>query len=176
MGEFEFPTMGHVWLAQQRRGAQVKFVPATDHKISASAYERAVDSRTAIVPVTGVCFMNGVRSDVAAVTRLAHAHGALVMLDDYQDCGTRPVDVKALDVDFYVVGTLKYLLGPAGLAFLYVREELLERLLPSTSGWFRKRTRSRLTFGCLTPPPTPAGFRPVRRRFLTCMLRCLVCN
>lgn len=159
MGEFEFPTMGHVWLAQQRRGAKVEFVRATGNRISAAAYERAIDSRTAIVPVTGVCFMNGVRSDVAAVTRCAHANGALVMLDDYQDCGTRPVDVKALDVDFYVVGTLKYLLGPAGLAFLYVREELLDRLLPSTSGWFAQSDPFAFDVRSFDPAPDARRFQ-----------------
>jgi len=67
---------------------------------------------------------------------MAHSAGALVMLDDYQDCGTRPVDVKAMDLDFYVTGTLKYLLGPPGLAFMYVRQELIETLTPTVTGWF----------------------------------------
>jgi selenocysteine lyase/cysteine desulfurase len=60
----------------------------------------------------------------------------MVMLDDYQDCGSRPVDVKAMDLDFYVTGTLKYLLGPPGLAFLYVRRELIPTLFPTVTGWF----------------------------------------
>jgi selenocysteine lyase/cysteine desulfurase len=68
--------------------------------------------------------------------RLARAQGALVMLDDYQDCGTRPVNVRAMDVDFYVTGTLKYLLGPPGLAFLYVKKELISSLQPTMTGWF----------------------------------------
>jgi selenocysteine lyase/cysteine desulfurase len=58
------------------------------------------------------------------------------MLDDYQDCGTRPVDVKAMDLDFFVTGTLKYLLGPPGLAFMYVRKELISSLVPMVTGWF----------------------------------------
>jgi selenocysteine lyase/cysteine desulfurase len=58
------------------------------------------------------------------------------LLDDYQDCGTRPIDVKAMDLDFYVSGTLKYLLGPPGLAFLYVRKSLAEHLTPTITGWF----------------------------------------
>ena len=62
--------------------------------------------------------------------------GALVFLDDYQDCGTRPVNVKALDVDFYVTGTLKYLLACSGVAFLYVRKSLIPSLVPTISGWF----------------------------------------
>jgi selenocysteine lyase/cysteine desulfurase len=57
------------------------------------------------------------------------------MLDDYQDCGTRPVDVKAMDLDFYLAGTLKYLLGPPRLTFLYVRKELISTLAPSVTGW-----------------------------------------
>jgi selenocysteine lyase/cysteine desulfurase len=75
------------------------------------------------------------RSDVRAVTKLAHDRGALLFLDDFQDAGTRPVDVKALDVDFYVTGTLKYLLGPPGLGFLYVRRELIETLTPTMTSW-----------------------------------------
>jgi selenocysteine lyase/cysteine desulfurase len=80
--------------------------------------------------------MNGFRSPVADVVRLAHEHGSLVMLDDYQDCGTRPINVHTSNLYFYVTGTLKYLLGPPGLAFLYVRQELIETLEPTITGWF----------------------------------------
>jgi selenocysteine lyase/cysteine desulfurase len=136
LGEFEFPTMGHVWLAQQRRGARVQFVSASGDAIPAENYDRAIDRDTLIVPLTHVCFLNGFRSDVKAIVSLAHFRDALVMFDDYQDCGTRPIDVKALDVDFYISGVLKYLLGPSGLAFLYVRRELISSLAPTITGWF----------------------------------------
>jgi len=136
MGEFEFPTMGHIWLGQRIRGAEIAFVQAEGHSIPAVNYQKAIDSNTLIVPLTHVCFKNGFRSALRAVTEMAHASGALVMLDDYQDCGTRPVDVEALDVDFYVTGTLKYLLGPPGLAFLYVRKDLISSLIPTVTGWF----------------------------------------
>ncbi len=136
MGEFEFPTMGHIWLAQRPRGAEVEFVGAEGNRIPAANYERIVDRQTLIVPLTHVCFKNGFRSEVKAVTEIAHHSGALVMLDDYQDCGTRPVDVKAMDLDFFVTGTLKYLLGPPGLAFMYVRKDLASSLVPTLSGWF----------------------------------------
>jgi selenocysteine lyase/cysteine desulfurase len=136
LGEFEFPTMGHIWLAQRKRGAEVEFVSAVGNRIPTEHYERAIDHDTLIVPLTGVCFMNGFRSAVHEVVRLAHANGALIMLDDYQDCGTRPVNVRTAELDFYVTGTLKYLLGPPGLAFLYVRKELIESLEPTITGWF----------------------------------------
>jgi selenocysteine lyase/cysteine desulfurase len=136
MGEFEFPTMGQVWLAHRVRGAEVQFANAQGNSIAAAAYEKLIDRNTLIVPLTHVCFKNGFRTEVGTITQMAHSAGALVMLDDYQDCGTRPVDVKAMDLDFYVTGTLKYLLGPPGLAFLYVREELIPSLAPTVTGWF----------------------------------------
>jgi selenocysteine lyase/cysteine desulfurase len=136
MGEFEFPTMGHVWLAQRVRGAEVQFVKAEGNRIPAGNYEKIIDRETCIVPITHVCFKNGFRSEVSGITQIAHNVGALVMLDDYQDCGTRPVDVKAMDLDFFVTGTLKYLIGPPGLAFVYARKELISSLVPTITGWF----------------------------------------
>jgi selenocysteine lyase/cysteine desulfurase len=136
MGEFEFPTMGHIWLAQRPRGAEVQFVSAEGDRIPVANYEKMIDRNTLIVPLTHVCFKNGFRSDVSAITQIAHRNGALVMLDNYQDCGTRPVDVRAMDLDFFVTGTLKYLLGPPGLAFMYVRNELILSLAPTMTGWF----------------------------------------
>jgi selenocysteine lyase/cysteine desulfurase len=139
MGEYEFPTMGQIWLAQQTRGARIEFLEGSGNSIPLEAYERAIDERTAIVPVTQVSFLNGFRSDVARVTRLAHDKGALVFLDGFQDCGTRPIDVKAMDIDFYVTGTLKYLLGPPGVAFLYVKRSFVESRMPTITSWLAQR-------------------------------------
>lgn len=140
MGEFEFPTMGHIWMAQRRRGANVQFIPAVNGQIPAKKYAESIDQDTLIVPVTGVCFSNGFRSELEGIVAAAHARGAYVLLDDYQDCGTRPRDVKALDLDFYTAGNLKYLLGAAGLAFLYVRKSLIPSLNPAVSGWFAQQS------------------------------------
>jgi selenocysteine lyase/cysteine desulfurase len=139
MGEFEFPTMGQIWLAQSRRGAEVQFLAAENGRIPADAYSRAIDDKTLIVPLTHVCFSNGFRSEVPSIVQCAHERGALVMLDGYQDSGTRPLDVKALNVDFYVSGALKYLLCPSGIAFLYVRPELIPALNPTVTGWFAQQ-------------------------------------
>lgn len=158
LGEFEFPTMGHIWLAQRARGAEVHFLPGVENRLPAENYARAIDSHTLIVPLTRVCFMNGFRSDVACIVRAARERGALVLLDDYQDCGTRPVDVKAMDVDFYVAGTLKYLLGPSGLAFLYVRKELIPSLTPTITGWFGQTHPFAFDVKHFDPAPTARRF------------------
>jgi selenocysteine lyase/cysteine desulfurase len=158
MGEFEFPTMGHIWLAQQPRGAEVRFLEGAGETLPLECYDRAIDRRTAVVAVTQVSFVNGFRADAAAIARIAHERGALVFLDGYQDCGTRPLDVKALDIDFFVTGTLKYLLGPPGLAFLYVRRELIGSLTPTITSWMAQRDAFAFDTRTLDPSPTARRF------------------
>jgi len=158
LGEFEFPTMGHIWLAQRPRGADVIFVEAEKNRIRAEAYDALVDRNTLIVPLTHVCFMNGFRSPVQEITKIAHDRGALVLLDDYQDSGTRPIDVKAMQVDAYVSGTLKYLLGPPGLAFMYVRKSVAESLVPTVTGWFGQRNPFAFDVRLLDPAPGTRRF------------------
>ena len=158
LGEFEFPTMGHIWLAQRPRGADVTFVGAEKNRIAVEAYDRLVDRNTLVVPLTHMCFMNGFRSPVAEITKIAHDRGAMVLLDDYQDSGTRPIDVKAMQVDAYVSGTLKYLLGPPGLAFMYVRKSIAESLVPTVTGWFGQRNPFAFDVKLFDPAPGTRRF------------------
>src|SRR5271156_4908338 len=158
MSEYEFPTMGQIWLAQRPRGAEIQFLDGVSDIVPTECYAAAIDERTKIVPLTHVSFINGFRSDVAAITKIAHANGALLFLDGFQDCGTRPIDVKALDVDFYVTGTLKYLLGPPGLGFLYVRRELIETLTPTMTSWMAQRDPFTFNTKCLDPSPDARRF------------------
>jgi len=133
----EFPTVGHVWLAQESRGAEVGWVPLSDRgTIDTKEYATRVDERTLVVSASHAYFVNGFKQDVAAIARIAHARGALLFVDAYQTLGTEPVDVKALGVDALAGGTLKYLMASAGIAFLYVRRALAEQFRPTVTGWF----------------------------------------
>lgn len=136
MGEFEFPTMAQIWLAQERRGASIRWAHAVGDALPLGAYNAIVDDRTLVVPATHVCYKNGHRTDIAGLVRLAHDRGVYVFLDDYQRTGSGPIDVHALGVDFMVTGCLKYLVAASGVAFLYVRRDLVERLEPTITGWF----------------------------------------
>ena len=137
ISDFEFPTVGQIAHAQELRGRRVVHVPeAGDATIPLEHFDAAIDERTALVAVTHVCYRNGSRVDVEGVARLAHERGALVLLDAYQAAGVIPLDVRGLDVDFLAAGTVKYLLGSAGLAFLYCRADLVERIRPTSTGWF----------------------------------------
>jgi len=137
VSDFEFPTNAQIWHAQEPRGARIVHVPrAADGDIPLGSFERLIDEETQLVAVTQVCFRNGARLDIPGIVRLAHERGARVLLDCYQAVGGLTVDVKRLDVDFAVGGMLKYLLGTAGIGFLYVRGSLIPALMPTHSGWF----------------------------------------
>lgn len=136
VSEAEFPTVAHVWLAQQRRGANVAWVPVRDGVIPTDDYATRIDDDTAIVSACHGYYLNGFKQDVGRIATVAHAHGALLYVDAYQTIGTVPIDVRALDVDFLVAGNLKFLLGIPGIAFLYVRRALIESLQPTVTGWF----------------------------------------
>ncbi len=159
VSDFEFPTIGQIWHAQERRGGRVVHVPAApDGTIPLERFDAAIDEETALVAVTHVCFRNGSRLDVEGVASLAHERGALVLLDAYQTVGSIPVDVRALGCDFLAAGVLKYLLGSAGLAFLYCRRELAERITPTTTGWFADRGIFQMDIHDYSPAATARRF------------------
>jgi selenocysteine lyase/cysteine desulfurase len=135
--DWEFPTIGQVWHAQEARGARVVHVREdADGTLPLEAFERAIDEDTLLVSITHVCYRNGAMVDVEPIVRLARERGALVLLDAYQSAGSVSLDARALDVDFLAAGALKYLLGSAGLAWLYARREVVERVWPAATGWF----------------------------------------
>ncbi|CAN5398119.1 aminotransferase class V-fold PLP-dependent enzyme [soil metagenome] len=136
VSDFEFPTVGQIWHAQEQRGAQVVHVPSAGNSVPVEYFADAIDENTQLVAITHVCYRNGALLDVPAIVELAHQKGALVLLDGYQTLGTMPIDVKQLKVDFLVAGVLKYLLASSGLAYLYVRKALLAQLHPTNGGWF----------------------------------------
>ncbi|MBW8868588.1 MAG: aminotransferase class V-fold PLP-dependent enzyme [Acidobacteria bacterium] len=132
----EFPGVAHVWLAQGRRGAQLCQVPVRDDGIEPNAYDSLIDERTALVSACHGWYVNGFLQDVARIAARARAAGALSFVDAYQTLGALPVDVRELGVDFLVAGTLKFLMGVSGIAFLYVRPEIVDSLRPTATGWF----------------------------------------
>jgi selenocysteine lyase/cysteine desulfurase len=150
--DFEFPTSGQIWHAQASRGARVVHVREdADGFIPLQHFEKLIDEHTRVVAITHVCFRNGAKLDVEGIVKLAHAKGALVVLDCFQSVGAVPLDVKALGVDFVVGGMSKYLLGTAGIGFLYCPRDLAISLTPSVSGWFAQDEARMLDIHHYTP-------------------------
>jgi selenocysteine lyase/cysteine desulfurase len=156
--EAEFPTVGHVWAAQQKLGAELVWLPVTSGAIEPSQYDIAIDDDTAIVSACHAYYLNGFTQDLATIAKQAHAHGALLYADAYQSLGTMPIDVKALDVDFLASGNLKFLMGVPGIAFLYVRKSLIGSLHPTVTGWFGRENPYAFETKNLDWAPTASRF------------------
>jgi selenocysteine lyase/cysteine desulfurase len=158
--DWEFPTIGQIWHAQEARGARVVHVQeADDGTLPLEHFDAAIDDDTLLVSITHVCYRNGAMVDVPAVVELAHARGAYVLLDAFQSVGSLPVDVKELGVDFLGAGVLKYLLGSAGLGFLYARNDVIETVWPTATGWFADENIFAMDHTDYSPAHTAARFQ-----------------
>ena len=159
VSDFEFPTNAQIWHAQEPRGAKVVHVPrAADGYIPTEMFAKAIDEQTQLVAITHVCFRNGAKLDIPGIVRLARAKGAMVLLDCYQSVGSLDIDVKALDVDFAAGGMLKYLLGTAGIGFLYAKDSCVRTLVPTNSGWFAQANITAMDITANRPAPNARRF------------------
>jgi selenocysteine lyase/cysteine desulfurase len=151
--DWEFPTIGQIWHAQEARGARVV------HGATLDELDRLIDDDTLLVSITHVSYRSGAMTDVPKIVELAHERGALVLLDAFQSIGSLPVDVKELGVDFLGAGVLKYLLGSAGLGFFYCRRDLVERVWPTQTGWFADENIFAMDHTDYSPAHTAARFQ-----------------
>lgn len=156
--DLDFPTNCHVWYAQELRGAQVVRVPARDGVVSLEAFADAIDDETLLVATSHISYLNGARIDARALIELAHSRGALALIDEFQAAGTLEHTAAQLGADFAVGGTFKYLLGTAGMAYLYVRESLLQQLVPTATGWFAQQDVMAMDVTGYRPSPSARRF------------------
>jgi selenocysteine lyase/cysteine desulfurase len=159
IGDHEFPSIGQIAHAQERRGAEVVHVhPEKDGSLPLERFEDAIDERTALVCCTAVSYRTGHRHDVGAIARLAHERGALCLADSYQAVGAVDLDAHRLEVDVITGGTVKYLLASAGLAFAYFRRDTTADLVPTQTGWFADENIFAMDISDYSPAPDARRF------------------
>jgi kynureninase len=133
----DFSTLRYVWTGQERFGAEPVAVASRDGVgVETEDMLEAIDERTSLVALSHVLFKSSYLMDVPSIVRRARQVGARVLLDIYQSAGTVPIDLVALDVDFAVGGSVKWLCGGPGACYLYVKPDLSESLEPAQRGWF----------------------------------------
>lgn len=124
---------GYMYILQDLRrrfGVELRVLRHVEGVIALEQLEQAVDGRTKIVVVDRTAAFSGFCFDMAEVSRIAHAHGALVLDDAFQALGAIEIDVKADDVDILMAGAYKWCCGPEGAGLFYIKQELIERIDP----------------------------------------------
>jgi kynureninase len=135
-----FPSILYLIDQQRRNDAHVVVIPSDDGiSVDTERLVEAIDERTALVCLSHVLFKSAYIHEVAAIAEKSHRVGATLVVDGYQAVGAIPVDVRALKVDVYIGGCLKWLCGGPGAAFLWVEPSLRVQLEPKLTGWMSHR-------------------------------------
>jgi kynureninase len=133
--ELDFPTLAYQWVVKPEIELVVLRSP-DGVRIDPEQFEEAVDDRTLFLATSHVFFTTGYEQDIGTLARIARAAGAHSLIDGYQGAGQVALSLPGSGVDFYTSGPMKWLCGGPGLAYLYVRDELVERLEPRITSWF----------------------------------------
>jgi len=133
--DLDFPTLAYQWAVKPEIELVVLKSPDAI-RMDPQQYADAVDDRTLFLATSHVFFTTGYVQDLQALADVAHAAGAWCLIDGYQGAGQVPLELRRTSVDFYTSGPLKWLLGGPGLAYLYVRDELIRDLEPRITSWF----------------------------------------
>ena len=131
--DLEFPGNIYPWLKQRLRGADVHWLHGP--RIDPSELRASVDGQSVAVAVSHVNWVNGFRPDLKEVSEIVHEKGGVLFVDATQSAGAIQIDVKKMGIDILACAFYKWLLGPSGAGFLYVREDLIDSLEPSFIGW-----------------------------------------
>ena len=132
--ELSYPSAVFPWMLPARDHVERRFVKARDNVVHLEDLAQAIDDDTIAVSISHVSQETGFRHDLTEVTRLAHEHGALLLVDAIQSVGALRVDVHDTGVDFLSCGAMKWLLGSPGVGFLYVARRHLDRMPPHAGG------------------------------------------
>jgi cysteine desulfurase/selenocysteine lyase len=136
----EYPSFVLPWVRLARYGVETRFAQPNGIETDLAAVEAVIDGRTRAVVISHVDFNSGYRNDLDAISALAHARGALFVVDASQSLGAIPVDVTAWGIDALVCVGYKWLMGAHGISVLYVSEAAQERIVPTAPGRYSVRS------------------------------------
>jgi selenocysteine lyase/cysteine desulfurase len=133
--ETEFTANIYPWTNLRRRGVEIRFAPACENCIVVEDVADLMDDRTQLVAISFVEFSTGFRNDLDALASLCQERGAYLCVDGIQGLGALQLSVAQTPLDFLATHGAKWMLGPIGAGFLYVRRALLPQLEPVMTGW-----------------------------------------
>jgi selenocysteine lyase/cysteine desulfurase len=128
--EWSYPSAVYPWMLPPREHLEQRWVMSRGGVIELDDLEAAIDDDTVAVSISHVTQGEGFRQDLGAVSKLAHAHDAFLLVDAAQSAGAVRIDAHAQGIDFLAVGACKWLLGAAGVAFFYAAKSHIQGMPP----------------------------------------------
>ncbi len=137
--DMEFPTTNFALNGYAKYGAKIKTIKGKNNVINFESYKEMINKKTLMVTAVHVSSLNGFKQDIGKIAEIAHENDSYIYVDDYQSLGGVDMDVKKSKPDFLASGSLKWLLGVSGVAFMYVNPEIVNTLKPANIGWFSQK-------------------------------------
>jgi len=132
----EFPSNVYPWMRlADERGIRIKLAEERDGRIDADELLSLIDDRTRVVTISWVQFASGFRSDLRRIGQFCRERGVIFVVDVIQGLGGLKLDVERDCVDAFAADAHKYLLGPEGVALLYISDRVIDRIRPTVVGW-----------------------------------------
>jgi selenocysteine lyase/cysteine desulfurase len=138
--EEEYPSNIYPWLNLEPKGVSVRFVPSRGGRIEPDDVAAAIDDRTRLLTLSFVEWSSGFRNDLDAMAAMCQDRGVAFFVDAIQGLGPLTLDLRKTPIDFLAADGHKWLLGPEGAGFLFVRRSWVERLRPILVGWHSVQT------------------------------------
>jgi len=134
--DLEFPSVVYPWLRiAMKSNLKIQYVKNVKGRLLLEDFEKAVNDHTVAVIISHVEYGNGLKNDLKAIAEIAHEHEAFLVVDACQSAGAMNIDVKRQKVDFLATSCYKWLLGPCGAGFLYIKKDFIENAEPTFVGW-----------------------------------------
>ena len=135
LNDLEFPSNVYPFLNLRKKGVEIDFVKSKEGKLDIGDIEKTITPKTKIISISLVQFLSGYRADIDAIGELCRRHGIIYSVDAIQAAGVVQIDVNRSKIDFLTGGTHKWLMSSQGLSYLYLTEELQNRIDQKHVGW-----------------------------------------
>jgi selenocysteine lyase/cysteine desulfurase len=133
--ENEFPSNVYPWMALEKKGVKLRFIPVHEGRITIEQIEKSMTNRVRLISVSSVEYGNGFRNDIEAIGKLCSRNGIYFFVDAIQSLGAFPLDVRKARIDFLAADAHKWLLGPEGIGIFYVSDKIIDEIDPTFFGW-----------------------------------------
>lgn len=144
-----------------------RYVPLQNSDDFYARLERKIDGHTRALVVDYVHFLSGYRMDLHRLGEIARKRNAWLIVDGIQALGAVKLDLKQTPVDFFAAGGMKWLQGPAGTGILYIRPEIMDKMVPFKIGWFSAEYEDLSSLYPVRPLKNHAGrFQPANENYI----------